>query len=131
MRDFHTVVGIDLMDVLNGRHDVTVCGIVAFQFIGDEPARFTALAVDQAAKEADRSILIASLLHENINGIAVLIHGTPEIVALALDRDKYFVEMPGIAQAALVFFQSPRIRGAKLQAPLSNGFIRHRDATFS
>jgi hypothetical protein len=44
VRDFDAVVGVDRIDVLDGRHDLTVCGITASQFIGHQPSGFTALA---------------------------------------------------------------------------------------
>jgi hypothetical protein len=88
------------------------------------------LAFDQATKKAFSCTLIATALHENIHDIAILIDRTPEVLMFSLNGDDRFIEVPGIAQAALVFFQSPRIRGAELQAPLSNGFVGHDDAAF-
>ena len=69
MRDFHTVVGIDRIDVLNGRYDVTVRGVIAFEFVGDEPTRLTVLPLDETTEEAFSSLLVASPLDKNINGI--------------------------------------------------------------
>jgi len=36
--------------------------------------------------------------HENIEDLAVLIDGTPEIIPLAPDPDEQFVEIPGSAR---------------------------------
>ncbi len=72
-------------------------GVIASEFIGDQPARFTSLAFEKTAEKAFRGTLIAAALHENINGIAVLVHGTPQIVPFSLNRDKNFVDMPRIA----------------------------------
>jgi hypothetical protein len=55
------------------------------------------LPFEQAAEKPFRRPLIAAALHEDINGIAVLIHGTPQILALPLNGDKDFVDMPDIA----------------------------------
>jgi hypothetical protein len=71
--------------------------IITSEFIGDHPARFTSLAFEKTAKKTFSRTPIATVLHENINAIAVLIHGTPEILALALKGDKHFVDMPRIA----------------------------------
>ena len=72
-------------------------GIIASEFVGHQPPGFTALAFDQATKKLFSRTLIATVLHENINAIAVLIDGTPQILALPLNGDKDFVDMPRIA----------------------------------
>ena len=130
MGDFDAVVGIDPVDMLNGRHDFTVSGVITAEFIGVKPTGFAALAFDQAAKEPNRGFLIASPLHENINGVPILIDRTPEILMLPVNGDDDFIQMPGIAQLALPFFQFARIGRAKLQAPAPYRFVGHDDATF-
>jgi hypothetical protein len=130
MRHFHSIIGVDGVDVLDRRHDVTMCGVITAEFVGDEPAGFPTLAFNQAAEEPDRRVLVAAALHQNIDRIAILIDRAPQIVLCALNGDNRFIEVSGIAQAALALFQFPRIRGAKLQAPLSNGFVGHDDAAF-
>ncbi len=96
MRDFRSIVGIDMIDVCDGRHDRAVSGIIAVECIRDQPSWFTALAFAYAAKEAFGRFLVASPVHENINGIAVLGHGPPQIVPVPLDDHQDFVDMPGI-----------------------------------
>ncbi len=56
MRDFYTVVGVDRIDVLDGRHDLSVGGVITTEFVRKEPAGFASLAFDQAAKEADGGV---------------------------------------------------------------------------
>ena len=69
-------------------------------------------------------------LHENINGIAVLVHGTPQIMSFPLDGHKHFIQMPRITKTTLSLLQFPRIGRPKLLTPLANGFIGDRDASF-
>ncbi len=88
------------------------------------------LAFQQVAEEAHRRMCIASALHQHINGIAVLIHGSPEILRFALDGHKHFIKMPRITETTLSFLQFPRIGWPKLSAPLTNSFIGDGDATF-
>jgi hypothetical protein len=38
-------------------------------------------------------------LNGDVEGVAVLIHGAPEVAALAVDRDEHLVEKPGVTQA--------------------------------
>ncbi len=72
--------------MLDGRHDGPVCGGAAFEFIDYHPARLTALAFQLAAEEVRSRLLIASALHQNIKGIAILIHGSPEILRFSFDE---------------------------------------------
>jgi hypothetical protein len=72
-------------------------GVIASECVGHQPPGFTALAFDQATKKPFSRTLIATTLHENIKAIAVLIHGTPQILALPLNGDKDCGDMPRIA----------------------------------
>ena len=67
--------------------------------------------------------------HYEVDQVAVLVHGAPEILALTVDRDEDFVQEPRIAESTLSALQPPGVVGAKLPAPLSNGFVRHDDAS--
>ena len=48
-----------------------------------------------------RSALIAVPLNQDVDHVAVLIHGTPEILFLAVDSNEHFVQVPPIAETAL------------------------------
>lgn len=100
MRHFKRVIGVDFIDMLDSRHNV----LMAFQFVREKPAWFTTLALQQAAKEAHRRLLVAPPLHQNINRVTALIDRAPEIVLCTLNRDHRFIKVPGIAQAALSLF---------------------------
>lgn len=115
----------------NRRHDLSVSRVIAFQFVREEPARFTALAFDQAAKEADGGLFIASPLHKDINGVAILINRLPEVLMFALNGDDGFIDVPRITQAALALLECARLGRTKLQTPLSDTFIRDENAAFS
>jgi hypothetical protein len=65
-------------------------------------------------------------LNEKIKYSTVLIHGPPQIVTFLLDRDKDFVEMSGIAEAALAIPQHFGNRRTKFQTPLPHGFVTDR-----
>jgi len=88
------------------------------------------LAFDETTEKAFCSPPIAAALHQNINHIAILGNGTPEIVALALNCDKDFVDVPGFAQASLSFFELARIVWPKLPTPLTYRFIGDSASTF-
>ena len=52
MRHFDAVVGVGIIDVLDRGHHDSVRGVIAFKFVSQHPARFTALAFEQATKDA-------------------------------------------------------------------------------
>jgi hypothetical protein len=86
-----------------------MCRIRASKFVGNEPAWLTDLAFDETAKKTFSRTLIAVALHQNVNHIAVLVHGTQEIVAFPLNGDKYFVDVLHVAYTALALFEFSRI----------------------
>jgi hypothetical protein len=55
------------------------------------------LGFEQATQKAFSRPLIAPTLHQDINDIAVLIDGPPQVVPFPLDGHKDFVDMPRVA----------------------------------
>ncbi len=79
-------------------------GRIAPEFIGDQfPGRRT-LSLQQLAKEPRGSLFILSLRHQNVENIAVLIDGAPQIPLLSLDFDEDFIDMPDVPPIDLVSF---------------------------
>jgi len=81
-------------------------------------------------KKSFRCRLVTTFLHQNVNGVSVLVYGPPKIMQLAADLDEHLVEIPGVTHSALSFFQFPGIFRPKSVAPVPNGFIRDGNATF-
>ena len=80
-------------------------------------------------KESLRRTPVLTGLDEEVDQVPVLVRGAPEILALTVDRDEDCVQKPRIAEATLSSLQPPGLVGAKLPAPLPNGFVRHDDAS--
>lgn len=97
MRHFRSVVCVDVIDIIHRRHDRAVSGVIAFQFVRAQPSGFAALAFEQPPEKAFRRLLILSVLDKEINDIAVLVHGTPEVVTFSLNREKDFVVIAAVA----------------------------------
>ena len=74
--------------------------------------------------------MIAARLNQNVDHIAVLIHGPPEIVLLSIDSNKDFVQVSNIAEPALTPLQFSGIFRTELLTPDSNRFIRDDDSAF-
>jgi hypothetical protein len=70
-------------------------------------------------------------VYEDIDEVAVLIDGAPQVPTLALDLHDHLVEEPPIAAWSLAFLDTPGVLGAESFAPLSNRFIGNAYPTFS
>ena len=70
---------------------------------------------------------IAPRLHENVEDVAVLVHGTPQILLLPLDLHEELVQIPGVALAAPAAAQPPCVVEPERPAPQPDRLIRHGD----
>ena len=80
VRDFGPVVRVPVRAVDHGRHHGAAGRRVAAQLVGDQSSRDTALAFQQLAEKADGGSPIAPGLHEDVDCVAVLVYGTPQIL---------------------------------------------------
>ena len=100
VRDFGPVVRVPVRAVDHGRHHGAAGRGVAAEFVGDQSPRDTALSFQQLAEEPDGRPPIAPGLDQDVDHVAVLVHGPPQILLPPLDLDEYLVQMPGVAHAA-------------------------------
>src|ERR1700716_1468594 len=66
-----------------------------------------ALLAEQLAHELDGCALVPSALNQDLEDLAFMIDGTPQIHVLACNPDDHFVEMPAIARSRTAPPQSP------------------------
>ena len=71
---------------------------------------------------------IAPRLDENVDDVAVLVHGPPQILLPSVNLHEHFVQIPGVAHAAPAVAQAPREVESECQTPLPNRLIRDGDA---
>ena len=88
------------------------------------------LTAQQSSKESFCGALVTVRLNQDVDHVAVLIHGTPEILLLAVDSNEDFVQVPNIAEPALTPLQFSGIFRAELLTPDSDCFIRDDDSAF-
>jgi hypothetical protein len=88
------VIEVPVLAVLHARQDLPLSRAIAFQLIGDEPPRHVRQPLEPLAEESLRVPLIPLPLHENIQDIAVLIHGPPQVGPFATDAQKDLVQVP-------------------------------------
>src|ERR1700753_3922068 len=71
---------------------------VAPQFVGHAHTRNILKALQQPAKETLGRFGVPPWLNEDAAHDAVLIHGTPKIMLLALDPDEHLIEVPLVSR---------------------------------
>ncbi len=89
------------------------------------------MAFQQLAKKAFGSSAVATRLDEDVDDVAILIDGTPEILPLSLDRDEDLVQVPRVSQASLSALESTGVFRPEFDAPKSDRFIGNRNAALS
>ena len=86
--------------------------------------------LQQLPAEADRRPAIAPGLHQDVEGVAVFVHGQPELVELPLTLDEHFVREPGVALASSTATERSGTLEAELLAPPPNRLVGDDDGWF-
>jgi hypothetical protein len=125
---FRPVVQIAMRPMLDAGQALAYGGTVASQLIGDDDSWNVREIFEALAEELFRSRLIPAALHEDIKDVPVLVDGTPEIVACAVDPHKHLVQMPCVPRPRTSASPLIGILLPELQTPLPDRFVRHNDA---
>ena len=102
-------------------------GAVAPEALGDEAAWGAAAPLEQLRKEPRRSVAITAGSEQDVDDVALLVDGAPQVLPLAANRDEQLVEMPGVAERSGPVPKPPRVRNAKGCTPVPDGFVRDGD----
>src|ERR1700680_3677632 len=95
---FRPIVQPALLPMRHRRHDSCLGRCVTAQLVGDDGTWNVLKAFQQLAKELLGGFLVPARLHEDIKHVAILVDCTPEILQLAVDCEKDFIEMPSVAE---------------------------------
>ena len=88
------------------------------------------MSLQELAKEAFRCTPIATGLHEDVDDVTVLIHGTPQILPFTVDGDEDLAQKPRIAESTMSALQTPCKFGTELRAPPTDCLVRHDGSSF-
>jgi hypothetical protein len=102
--------------------------LVAPEPVSNDPKWLLPLSMQQPAEEFLGRPLITMRLNQDVDHIAVLVDGPPQIRLLAVDSDKDFVQMPSVSQPVLKPLQFPNIIGTEFLTPQPNRLIRDDDS---
>jgi hypothetical protein len=86
---------------------------IATELVRHQTISLLLLSLQQLAKEAFGDTTIPSGLDQNIDGVSLLIDGSPQVDLLTLDLDEHQIEIPRIAELALFPLQPSRVLTAK------------------
>jgi hypothetical protein len=99
MRVLTTVVEVAALAVFYTRQNLTFGRPVALEFVGNHHTRDVMESLEQLAEKLLGCLAVTSALHEDVEDIVALIHGPPQVIPLAIDRQKNLIEMPLITGA--------------------------------
>src|SRR5262245_15030334 len=71
--------------------------LIASELIGDQHPRRRALPLEEFAEEPLGGLSVATALAEDVEDVAVLVDGPPQILTTAVDRQEHLVEVPLVA----------------------------------
>ena len=113
--------------MLHTRQDVTFRDTIASEFIRNDHSRDVLQPFDEFPKEAFGGFFISPALHQDVEYVAILIHGAPEILSFATNGEEDLIHVPDVSAARTATTQFIGIGLAEFQAPLTYRFIRHDD----
>jgi hypothetical protein len=112
-----------------GKSEMPEGSAVGAQLVGCHPGWREALFAKQLAHQLDRRRPVSTTLDEDLEDLALVVDGTPQIHLLARDPDNHFVEMPAIARSRTAPSQAPSDRGSEFEHPTANAFVGEVEAT--
>ena len=104
--------------MLDRRHHRPMRHLIASELVGDQHPRYPALLGQQLTEEPLGGLGIPARLDQDVEDVAVLVDGPPQILPTAVDRQEHLVEVPLVAGSGLAAAQAGRRRRSELGAPL-------------
>jgi hypothetical protein len=123
VRHLTAIVQVSALPMFHAWQDLAPCGPVRSEFVGHDYPRHVAQALQQLAKEALGSPLVAPVVDQHIEHVPVLINGSPEIVQFASDADKDLIQEPYVAGLWPATLEGLGIDPSEAQAPFADGLI--------
>ena len=130
VRVLTAIVEVATLAMLHPRQYLALGRPVALQLVGDDRTRYVLQALEQLAEEFLGCFLIAPALHQDIEDVVILIHSSPQIIALTIYGQKDLVQVPLVTGPGPTAPQPVGIVLSELLTPSANGFVGHDDAAF-
>src|ERR1700732_4185211 len=117
MRILRPIVFSQALLMVAGKPEMLEGSAVGAQLVGRHSRRREALLAEQLAHQLDGRRPVSTALDQDLEDLALVVDGTPQIHALARDPDDHFVEMPAIARSRTAPPQTPRDRPPEFAHP--------------
>jgi hypothetical protein len=105
-------------------------GALGPQLVGHQYGGHKALLPEQLSHQSQSSLLVSPRLHQQIEDFALAVHGPPQPLPGAADRDDHLVEMPLAAWQWSTGAQVASERQPELQDPSPDRLVRNIEAAF-
>ena len=83
------------------------------------------MSVQYLAKEPRGRPAVTPCLHQDVEDVAVLVHGPPQVLSLTAERDEDFIQIPGVAQPTSTAPQLSCVVETERLTPVADGFVRN------
>ena len=67
---------------------------ITFKLIRNDDPRDVLQPLEQLTEKLLRRLFVASALHQDIEDVVILVDSAPEVMALTVDRQKHFIQVP-------------------------------------
>src|SRR5665811_1593572 len=118
MRHLGSVVRVLRRVVLHRSHHAPASRTVALQLVRHQLPRRALLALEQLAEEPFGRAGVAISLNQDVDHVALLVDGPPQVVSLTPDLHEDLVHVPNVAKSTLVAPQLPGVFGSEVPTPL-------------
>ena len=126
---FSPIVQIAVLAVLPTGSDVPLRGTVAGELVGDTHPRHVHEPLEQLADELLGGFLVPAAVDQNIQDVAILIDGQPEVVPCPIAGAADFIEMTLVSGFGTPAPELIGILRPNRAAPLADGFAGHHHPT--
>src|SRR5262245_24559942 len=127
MRVLTAVIEVATLPMFHPGQDLALGRAVALELIRDDHAWHVLQALQQLAEKLLRRLFVAAALHQDIEDVVVLVDSAPQVMALAIDHQEHLIQVPLVPWLGASMLQLIGVRLPKLQTPLANGLVGHRD----
>ncbi len=96
---------------------------ITLQLVRDDDTWYVLQAFQQLAEELLRGFFVPAALDQDVQDVTILVHGSPQIMILAIDLDEHLIEVPLISGPGTPSAQFIRVCLTELERPFTDRFV--------
>ena len=109
--------------MLRGQADRSQCDRIGSELIGYDPGRRPPLPLQELPYQRHRCSGVTFGLHQKVQDLVFIVHGTSQPMLPSTDHDDHFVKMPGVARRGPSLPEVPNNGLTKLKKLAPDSFI--------